>query len=347
LIEFTGERVIPGQVDVDLWNEHLARYAFAARLAAGRRVLDAGCGTGYGSATLAQQALSVTGLDVAPDAIVYAREHYGDSGVRYLEGSCCAMPVADAGFDLVVSFEVIEHLADWQTFLEECRRVLAPGGLLVLSTPNRDAYAEARRLSGPNPFHTHEFAFDEFASALKARFPHIHLYVQNHVEGIVFQPACPNGQGQPELQQAGLPSDPGGAQFFVAVCSSLPHPAPPPLVYIPTTANVLREREMHIDKLQIDINGLREEKQKLVDLFREQNAALDEANRWGRNLDVQLAAAAARIIELDAENDAKTGWARRLEAELDATGKELAHLNASRWVRLGKRLRIVRKPAGG
>ena len=76
MVEFTGERVIPGQVNDDLWREHLARYAYARRYAEGRRVLDAGCGTGYGSAELAQSALVVTGIDVAPQAIEYARATY-------------------------------------------------------------------------------------------------------------------------------------------------------------------------------------------------------------------------------------------------------------------------------
>jgi len=307
-------------------------------MAAGRRVLDAGCGTGYGSARLAQDALSVTALDIAPDAILYAREHYGASGVQYLEGSCCAMPVADAAFDLVVSFEVIEHLTAWQTFLTECRRVLAPGGLLVVSTPNRDTYTEARRLSGPNPFHTHEFAFEEFASALQALFPQVDLYLQNHVEGIGFQPASPNGRNQPELQQAGLSGDPREAHFFLAVCSSSPYPPPPPLVYVPTTANVLRERERHIGKLEIDVNGLREEKRKLVEMFRAQEASLQEANRWSRNLDVQLAGASARIDELQAELESRTLWARGLDQQLAAAAARVASLQAeledrNRWAR--------------
>lgn len=346
MIEFTGERVIPGQVDVDLWNEHRARYAFAARLAAGKRVLDAGCGAGYGSALLAEEAASVTGIDVAPEAIVYATEHYAAAGVRYLEGSCSAMPLPDAAFDLVVSFEVIEHLADWQAFLLECRRVLAPDGVLLLSTPNRDTYAEARRLSGPNPFHAHEFDFDEFRQALEALFPHVHLYLQNHVEGIAFQPASSNGPGQLGLQQPDRASDPHDAHFFLAACSASPHPAPPPFVYVPTTANVLREREVHIAKLATDVDGLRQEKEKLVEMFRQQEAALEAANRWSRGLDERLAAAATRIEELDAElqqtvtgyqvqvstldgeNRSKTEWARELDQKLAAAAARILELQA-------------------
>src|SRR5437868_14116481 len=102
LAEFTGERVIPGQVDPDLMNEHLARYAFAARLARGKRVLDAGCGAGYGSAELAATAEMVIGVDCAPEALDFARANYGSPNLRFDEGSCESLPYGDASFDLVV-----------------------------------------------------------------------------------------------------------------------------------------------------------------------------------------------------------------------------------------------------
>ncbi len=346
MIEFTGERVVPGQVDVDLWNEHLARYAFAARLAAGKRVLDAGCGTGYGCAVLAERASSVTGLDIAPEAIAHAREHSAAPQVTFLEGSCLAMPLPDAAFDLVISFEVIEHLEDWHAFLLESRRVLAPGGVFLLSTPNRNYYAEARSVSGPNPFHVHEFTFDEFGAALGALYPHVHLFLQNHVEGIAFQPAPADGHGLPELQQAGLAPDPNDAHFFLAACSASPQPAPAPFVYVPTAANVLHERELHIAKLAIDVNQLREDKEKLVEMFRVQKAALEEANRWSGSLDEKLAAASDRIVELQAElaettagfeaqvatlegeNRAKTEWSRELDGRLAAALARVVELQA-------------------
>src|SRR5689334_2087841 len=92
LAEFTGERVIPGEVDVDLLNEHVARYAFAARLAHGKRVLDAGCGAGYGSAELARTAESVTGIDCAAEAVDFARANYGAANLHFEVGSCTALP---------------------------------------------------------------------------------------------------------------------------------------------------------------------------------------------------------------------------------------------------------------
>src|ERR1051326_780983 len=99
-VEFTGERVIPGQVDPDLLNEHLARYAFAARMAQGKRVLDAGCGAVYGSAELARIAFSVVGVDLAAEAVDYARAQYPLPNLRFEQASCTALPHADASFDL-------------------------------------------------------------------------------------------------------------------------------------------------------------------------------------------------------------------------------------------------------
>src|SRR5215471_21461259 len=92
LAEFTGERLIPGEVDIDLLNEHMARYTFAARLARGKRVLDAGCGAGYGSASLAECAHSVIGVDVAADAVDYARAHYQAANLFFEQASVTALP---------------------------------------------------------------------------------------------------------------------------------------------------------------------------------------------------------------------------------------------------------------
>src|SRR3954447_7147702 len=98
--EFTGERLIPGQVDIDLLNEHMARYHFAVRLARGKRVLDAGCGAGYGSAALAEVAERVTAIDIAQEAVDYARAHYDAANLAFEQASCTALPFGDGVFDL-------------------------------------------------------------------------------------------------------------------------------------------------------------------------------------------------------------------------------------------------------
>ena len=181
--EFTGERVIPGLVDADLFNEHQARYRFASRFVQpGGRVLDAACGAGYGAAELGAVA-----VDISSDAIGLARA-VADNVVQ---ASCEALPFADGSFDLIAAFEMIEHLHDAGAFLAGARRILRTGGVLLVSTPNRAYYAESRALAGPNPFHTHEYDYDEFHTALHAVFPHVHLWTQNHAAAIVFAPVVP------------------------------------------------------------------------------------------------------------------------------------------------------------
>jgi len=305
LAEFTGERVIPDEVDPDLLNEHLARYAFAARLVRGKRVLDAGCGAGYGAAELARTAVCVAGADISAEAVAYAREHYRFPNLFFAQASCGALPYPDASFDLVVGFEVIEHLTDWRGFLIEARRVLAPNGQFIVSTPNRLYYGESRG-GVANPFHQHEFDYEEFRGELSAVFPYISLFIENHTEGVVFQPVEPGGTA--EVRVDGVAAEPRDAHFFVAVCAHRPQTGNPAYVYIPGTANVLRERERHIRLLEEELRTKndwlarsRQEHQELVDLFRLQKDELERSNRWAEEQNRKLEEKGARILELQEE----------------------------------------------
>jgi len=346
LAEFTGERVIPGQVDTDLFNEHLARYAFAARLARGKRVLDAGCGAGYGAAELAKSAQCVVGADVSAEAVVFAREHYRLPYLQFEQASCIALPHPDAAFDLVVAFEVIEHLPGWRDFLQEVRRVLSPTGQFIVSTPNKVYYAESRSQAGANPFHAHEFEFDEFRNALSDFFPHISLFLENHVQGVAFRPV--EAGETTEVRVDGGETPPAESHFFVAVCAHRPQTGNPTFVYIPSSANVLRERETHIALLEGEMrrkdDWLEKAKGELAALDRAHRhviGELEQSNQWAAGLTDDLAssgarieelqtelsaaqfAAQAKIAELDQENRTKTEWARQLNAQLEAKLLEL------------------------
>jgi ubiquinone/menaquinone biosynthesis C-methylase UbiE len=315
LTEFTGERVVPGEVEADLWNEHFGRYAFAARLSRMKRVLDAGCGMGYGSAELARVAASVVGVDISGDAVASARERYVLPRVTFLQGSCASLPFRAASFDLVVAFEVIEHLKEWREFLAEARRVLAPGGQCLISTPNRDYYTDSRGRSGPNPYHHHEFSFEEFRQELLAVFPHVALFLQNHVDGFVFQPAGQLTPAEARLDQdAGNPTE---SNFFLAVCALSPQTGSPSFLYVPRAANVLREREQHIEKLGQQIAEINQDRTQLLDLFRKQT---EELKRQANGYET-------KVSELEDENRKNAEWAveieRRLTQELVSRSKEL------------------------
>jgi SAM-dependent methyltransferase len=328
LSEFTGERVIPGQVDVDLLNEHMARYTFASRLARGKRVLDAGCGAGYGSAELAGAAHSVVGVDRAPEAIEFARAHYALDNLSFEEASCEALPHSDGSFELVVAFEVIEHLENWRGFLLEARRVLAPNGQLVVSTPNKLYYTESRGPHGANPFHVHEFTFDEFRAELSAIFPHVSLFLENHVEGFTFQPHEPGHTAEVRVD-AGDPA-PDESHFFVAVCANRPQTGNPTFVYVPRAANVLRERERHIGLLERELEEknqwLAEAQQSLAEMTREYariEGELEESNRWAEELNTQLEERRARVSELQAEVAQEQEKARAMAASYEAKVADL------------------------
>lgn len=174
-LEFTGERFTPECVR-EMAYEHWHRYAWAAGLVAGCDVLDAACGEGYGSHLLAARARSVTGLDIGQDAIAHARERYGRDNLRFDHGDATKLPYEDDCFDVVVSFETLEHLEAQQTLLAGFRRVLRPGGFLIVSSPDKKTYSDETGYD--NPFHVRELYRDELESLLAASFPAFRLYGQ-------------------------------------------------------------------------------------------------------------------------------------------------------------------------
>ena len=344
MVEFTGERVIPGHVNNDLWSEHIARYAYARRYADGRRTLDAGCGTGYGSAELAQSAINVTGLDVAPEAIAFARATYPIPGLRFVVSSCATMPFPGKAFDLIVAFEVIEHLPDHRAFLQECARVLTHPGLFIVSSPNKKYYAETRVKTGPNPYHVHEFEAQEFVEELSGVFQNVRLVLQNRIESFAFHPASSFWPAEARIDGGGGTAE--NAHFLIGLCSFGPLPEPTSFVYVPRAANLLREREQHVQLLEQQLIDAKSERDALLDLFRKQKEELDDRTHWAQRLSAELEGSGQRIVELqneldmvasgyeakvnelETENRAKTEWALATEArfmqELEARGRELA-----------------------
>jgi len=144
---------------------HLRAYDEAVGHAAGRDVLDVGCNTGYGTMRFAPVAQRVVGVDVSPRAIEAARLRAPDGRPEFALTSGLTLPFADASFDLVTSFQVLEHVSDAIGFLRELERVLRPGGLVILATPN----AATRLYPGMKPwnrFHVHEYVARELEERL-------------------------------------------------------------------------------------------------------------------------------------------------------------------------------------
>jgi ubiquinone/menaquinone biosynthesis C-methylase UbiE len=359
VIEFTGERVIPGAVSDDLWAEHISRYAFASSFASDKRVLDIGCGTGYGTAELSHHARCIVGFDIAAEAVSYARSQYPLANASFVQASAICLPFENESFDLAVAFEVIEHLSDWRSLLSEVRRVLHSDGLFVVSTPNQLYYADSRAHHGPNPFHVHEFQFAEFRDALSEFFPRVSVLLQNRLESFAFHPEQPVFP-RLEARIDGTRGSAEQAHFFIAVCGTNALPEPRSFVYVPRATNLLREREQHIQLLDAELAqtkqwlaSVTEERLQLLELHTTQTHQLEEHNRWALQLEkdwkagleritqlqeefkAEQAAAATviaqyenKIVELQDENLRRTQWALETEARLTAAltkkGEELA-----------------------
>jgi SAM-dependent methyltransferase len=176
---FTGERFIPRQTDPLLALEHYHRYYFASRFAENKRILDIACGEGYGSALLSKSAGEVVGIDIDEVTIEHARTRYSPiANLRFEVGRCEDGPKDAAGFDMVVSFELLEHLdpGDQVSFLRNVQRVMKQDGIFVISSPERYEYAATYQTR--NEFHKHELTLLELKSFLGAFFKHVYLCAQ-------------------------------------------------------------------------------------------------------------------------------------------------------------------------
>ncbi len=226
---FTGERFVSG-LDGQIKHEHYHRYLFAARYCVGKDVLDVASGEGYGSTLLSQVAKQVIGVDIDQASVDYANRTYLSNSVSFKQGDAVDLPIATASVDVVVSFETIEHFADHARFIAEVARVLRPGGLLVISSPNKSVYD--LQSAQPNPFHVNELDRDEFVAVLRARFDHIALSEQRALNGsIILQtdrpeiPAIETFEADDGLlftRQPGL----SGIEYFIALASTAPLPRP-------------------------------------------------------------------------------------------------------------------------
>ncbi|MEI8238700.1 MAG: class I SAM-dependent methyltransferase [Actinomycetota bacterium] len=184
----TGERFIPELMGGQLLEaEHVVRYQLASQLAAGRRVLDAGCGVGWGTAMmLAHGAASATGLDLDDDAVANARRRTPTA--TFVQGDLADLPWAAGTFDLVVCFEALEHVEPQQQVLDELVRVLAPDGILMVSSPNPKVYPAG------NPFHVHELTPDELRDEVSHRLGHVQLWHQYTRIASLLHPADPGSE---------------------------------------------------------------------------------------------------------------------------------------------------------
>src|SRR5437016_8940163 len=179
-MDFTGERYVPA-IEGQIRYEHLHRYALCLQLVGGKTALDIASGEGYGAALLATAAKSVTGVDLDAATVEHARHLYYKPNLTFAVGGCDRIPLPDNAFDVVTSFETIEHHDKHDEMLDEIKRVLKPGGTLIISSPNRLTYSDEPGYK--NPFHVKELYYDEFNELLRRRFKSIRMFGQRLAAG--------------------------------------------------------------------------------------------------------------------------------------------------------------------
>lgn len=179
-MEFTGERMIPEHNQGrEIYLEHITRYKFATQFVKGKIVLDIACGSGYGTKILADNGAEfVYGIDVSKETIEYCKRKYNYSNVDFKVGNVKEIFLPENSVDVIISFETLEHVDSntQQIFMKEIKRILRPGGVLVISTPN------ASIDSGENPFHLKELSINEFNSYLHENFKYVQINYQLDIE---------------------------------------------------------------------------------------------------------------------------------------------------------------------
>jgi 2-polyprenyl-3-methyl-5-hydroxy-6-metoxy-1,4-benzoquinol methylase len=171
------ERYVPWTDNVFLSYEHLHRYRFAKEFVKNKKVLDLACGEGYGCLILAEDADEVIGVDIKKDIVEHASSKYTRKNIKFLQGSITDIPIDGVKiFDIVVSFEAIEHITEQDKLMREVKRLIKDDGILIMSTPNK--YIISDVLKSKNPFHLKELYFEEFRTLLDNNFRNTIFYGQ-------------------------------------------------------------------------------------------------------------------------------------------------------------------------
>ena len=268
-LEFTGERYVPEQKgSVEL--EHMHRYALAKKLASGKRVLDLACGEGYGSSQLSEVAASVTGIDVDSQAIAHAQTRYQKANLQFISASATSLPVGDQSFDLVVSFETIEHLIHQDEMLAEIRRVMAADGILLISSPNKLNYSDANNYS--NPFHVKELYREDFEHLLRKYFNFVALAGQRIAYGSLILPDH-HAKHAPTPTMHTIAIDEFNSIYDIAIASNTND--------VMLTASFL-ERDVGQSELVVQlVDRVRSLEMELADTYASQSWRITAPLRWG------------------------------------------------------------------
>jgi SAM-dependent methyltransferase len=338
--EFTGERFIPGQGGAQIAYEHLHRYQFALRWAAGNRVLDVAAGIGYGAALLAGKARLVWAIDLDAASIDYARRTYARNNLLFLRGDAAALPVKSEIADLAVALEVLEHVEKQEELVAELARVVTRGGTVLISTPNKTAYSEARCYH--NPFHVRELYQGEFLTLLGRYFKSVELVHQQIRAGSLIQSDNPRHKDV-EIAAAPLINKPASEpMYFLALCRAgvRPQSIPRASACLDTSDGLLGEWEQRLKTAGIELDRINRDLEKMGAWCQEVGADLETRDATIRALQAEMSREIAhrdeKLAGIQNELKERACWAQDLEkgmAErdraLERMQEEIAERN--RW----------------
>lgn len=189
-----------------IYDEHLIRYKLAKQLVENKNVLDIACGSGYGSEIMAQnKAQNVIAVDIDSETIAKNKQKNKQKNLQYQTGNAEKIEFKDETFDIITSFETIEHLKNPSRYLQELSRVIKKDGIVLISTPNKEIYKEK------NPYHHREYTKEEFKNLLSDYFPNIKIITQSNA---LISFISKNGQ----TIEASSPQE-KEALYFIAICS--------------------------------------------------------------------------------------------------------------------------------
>jgi 2-polyprenyl-3-methyl-5-hydroxy-6-metoxy-1,4-benzoquinol methylase len=300
-VKFTGERYLPEVDGPEISYEHWHRYLYAAQFVAAKRVLDVASGEGFGSDLLAATAEHVIGVDSDPETIAHASKTYRRSNLEFLCGSAEAIPLtSEHTFDVVVSYETIEHLAEQQQrrFGAEIKRVLKPNGICIISTPNKLHYSDEANYN--NPFHVREYYEAEFVSYLRCFFQMVYIlgqrvyptsYIWSHTattqQSYECQIAFSDGRFQP------VSGDQKELRYMIAVCSDTELTVPSNSVLLDISERAIRFRLQQLA-----------EKERVVQCQRGEIEAIQQEQAAQRRAAEEQQALQRGLWELARERDA-------------------------------------------
>ncbi len=324
-MEYDGERLIPGLPGLQrLEVEHLGRYHWAAQFAAGKKIIDAGSGMGYGAALLAQTATSVLGVDVHDQAVAEAKALYGSSQhLDFISGDLESSNLVLPSADLIVMFEVIEHLHRPAVFLELAARSLGEQGMLLVSTPNFDRFSRA--LEKHNPHHHADFRAADLERILKTHFRNVRIEHQCVWLGSAI--------ARPEFVSEQAEGGPGDGMFLIAMCSQSELPPAEPSLYVDhdRITHLLSDRLRRTDESRETLRQeIADQKSRYEARYEVVTSDLSSAVTAHREAQEQLGTALAKLKATAAE-------VGQLRAALERSRRDLHRLRGRRSVRIALR----------